>query len=181
MTKRTVTIYCGSHMGNRPAYSEFAAEFGHRLGREGFNMVYGGGKIGLMGITADAALSSGAHVTGIIPELFYNKGQGHEKLSSLILVKDMIERKRRLIDEGDAYVILPGGFGTLEELVDTADWVHLYNPSNPPIIVVNLFGLYDSLKALLNRMEEEGFIPENSWGNLHFVTTVDEIFGILKK
>ena len=145
---KTITVYCGSRPGKRKEYAQFAAEFGSRLGREGYAMLFGGGRLGLMGITADAALAAGATVTGIIPEVFVDKEQAHTGVSHLEVVKDMNVRKKKLIQLGDAYVILPGGFGTLEEFADTADWIHIYQQSNRPVIVANICGLYDPLKPL---------------------------------
>ena len=165
---KTITVYCGSRPGKRKEYAQFAAEFGSRLGREGYAMLFGGGRLGLMGITADAALAAGAMVTGIIPEVFVDKEQAHTGVSHLEVVKDMNVRKKKLIQLGDAYVILPGGFGTLEEFADTADWIHIYQQSNRPVIVANICGLYDPLKTLIRTYMEEGFMDRDEWSNLHF-------------
>lgn len=178
---KTITVYCGSRPGKRKEYAQFAAEFGSRLGREGYAMLFGGGRLGLMGITADAALAAGATVTGIIPEVFVDKEQAHTGVSHLEVVKDMIVRKKKLIQLGDAFVILPGGFGTLEEFADTADWIHIYQQSNRPVIVANICGLYDPLKTLIRTYMEEGFMDRDEWSSLHFCTTSDQIFSILRE
>ena len=117
----TVTVYCGSHKGLSPTYTSFAQNFGTQLGKSGYRVAYGGGQLGLMGIIANAALDAGAHVTGIIPKVFVETEQAHYGVSRLEIVEDMFTRKKKLIEIGDAFVILPGGIGTLEEFVDTAD------------------------------------------------------------
>ena len=115
MTYKNVVVYCGSHFGNDPAYAAFAGELGEALGKNHFHMIYGGGTVGLMGICADAAMAAGGEVTGIIPEVFIAKEQAHRGLTALIEVPDMTVRKQRMIEMGDAFIILPGGIGTLEE------------------------------------------------------------------
>lgn len=127
MTYKNVVVYCGSHFGNDPAYAAFAGELGEALGKNHFRMIYGGGTVGLMGICADAAMATGGEVTGIIPEVFIAKEQAHRGLTALIEVPDMTVRKQRMIEMGDAFIILPGGIGTLEELADTANQ-HVHIP-----------------------------------------------------
>lgn len=134
MSYEHIVVYCGSHFGNDPAYAAFAGELGEALGKNHFHMIYGGGTVGLMGICADAAMAAGGKVTGVIPEVFIAKEQAHRGLTELIEVPDMTIRKQKMISLGDAFLILPGGIGTLEELADTANQRHIYGDplAQPP-------------------------------------------------
>lgn len=182
MTYKNVVVYCGSHFGNDPAYAAFAGELGEALGKNHFRMIYGGGTVGLMGICADAAMAAGGEVTGVIPEVFIAKEQAHRGLTALIEVADMTVRKQRMIEMGDAFIILPGGIGTLEELADTANQRHIYGDpfAQPPIIICNIEHIYDGLLAQIKAWEEAGFIEPSEWGNLHVAETMEEVMGILK-
>ncbi|MGP1542531.1 MAG: TIGR00730 family Rossman fold protein [Dialister pneumosintes] len=175
----TVTVYCGSHKGLSPTYTSFAQNFGTQLGKSGYRVAYGGGQLGLMGIIANAALDAGSHVTGIIPKVFVETEQAHYGVSRLEIVEDMFTRKKKLIEIGDAFVILPGGIGTLEEFVDTADWVHIYESIQKPIIIANVSGLFDPLKTLLDSLAQSGFITKKDWDNIHFCSSMTNIFSIL--
>lgn len=180
---KNIVIYCGSHYGNNPEYPSFAGRLGEALGKGHFRMIYGGGSIGLMGIAADACMSAGGHVTGIIPEVFISREQAHRGITELIEVKDMAERKKRLMDAGDAFIILPGGIGTMEELMDTISHYKIYNaPSDrPPVIIMNLDGLYDPLKTLLQNLTAQGFMEEEDLTPIHFCTTLEEVMDLLSK
>ena len=182
MSYQHIVVYCGSHFGNNPAYASFAGQLGEALGKSGFHMIYGGGTVGLMGICADAAMAAGGKVTGVIPEVFIAKEQAHRGITELIEVENMTIRKQKMIAMGDAFVILPGGFGTLEELADTANQNHIYGDKDlqPPIIIVNIDGIYDALKQQMKAWREAGFIEAGDWGNIHFCQTLDEVMELLK-
>ncbi len=182
MSYQNIVVYCGSHFGNNPSYAAFAGELGEALGKGGFHMIYGGGTVGLMGITADAAMAAGGQVTGVIPEVFIAKEQAHRGITKLLEVENMTIRKQKMIDMGDAFIILPGGLGTLEELADTANHYHIYNDENhqPPIIIVNLDGIYDGLIAQMKAWEDAGFIEKDDWRNIHFCQDLEEVMDILQ-
>lgn len=141
---KNVSVYCGSRYGINPAHTAFAGMAGELLAKNGYTMIYGGGSVGLMGIAADAALAAGGKVVGIIPEVFIAAEQAHRLITELIEVPDLMARKRKMIEAGDAFLILPGGFGTLEEFADTAVHYHIYTEetNRPPIIIANIVGKY---------------------------------------
>ncbi len=178
-----IVVYCGSHFGNNPAYASFAGQLGEALGKGGFHMIYGGGTVGLMGICADAAMAAGGKVTGIIPEVFIAKEQAHRGITELIEVENMTIRKQKMMEMGDAFIVLPGGFGTLEELADTANHYHIYGDPihQPPILIVNLEGIYDGLEAQMQAWDEAGFIEPSEWGNIHFCHSLDEVMGVISQ
>ena len=182
MMYKNVVVYCGSRFGVNPAYASFAGQLGEALGRGGFHMVYGGGTVGLMGICADAAMAAGGTVTGVIPEVFIAKEQAHRGLTELLEVPDMTVRKRKMLELGDAFVVLPGGFGTLEELAETANHYHIYgDPAHqPPIIIVNIEGIYDGLLRQLTAWGEEEFADMEEWKNIHVCQSLGEVMGILR-
>lgn len=148
---KNVAVYCGSRYGINPAHTAFAGMAGELLAKNGYTMIYGGGSVGLMGIAADAALAAGGKVVGIIPEVFIAAEQAHRLITELIEVPDLMARKRKMIEAGDAFLILPGGFGTLEEFADTAVHYHIYTEetNRPPIIIANIEGIYDPLARFL--------------------------------
>ena len=157
---RSVCVYCGSNAGSRPAYAERAAELGTRLAREGLALVYGGGNVGLMGIVADAALAAGGEVVGVIPEQLVNWEVAHRGLTRLEVVADMHTRKMRMFDLSDAFIALPGGFGTLDELFEMLTWRQL-GLGDRPCAFLDVDGFYAPLMGMLDRMVAERFLhPE---------------------
>ncbi len=174
-------MYCGSHYGINPAYAAFAGMTGELLGKNKYTMVYGGGSIGLMGVAADAAMAAGGKVIGIIPEIFITAEQAHRHISSLVEVPDMATRKKKMIEMGDAFIVLPGGFGTLEELADTANFFHIYKDENvrPPIIIANIEGIYDPLQQLFENWKSAEFIHPEEWKNIHFIRSFHELLPLL--
>ncbi|WP_133479853.1 TIGR00730 family Rossman fold protein [Cognatilysobacter segetis] len=157
---RTVCVYCGSNAGNRPVYAERAAALGTLLAREGIAVVYGGGNVGLMGIVADAALAAGGEVIGVIPEQLVNWEVAHRGLTKLEVVADMHSRKMRMFDLSDAFVALPGGFGTLDEMFEMLTWRQL-GLGDRPCAFLDVEGFWTPLMAMLDRMVGERFLhPE---------------------
>ncbi|GIL03190.1 MAG: cytokinin riboside 5'-monophosphate phosphoribohydrolase [Alphaproteobacteria bacterium] len=157
---RSVCVYCGSQNGTSSAYREAGRALGRALARAGIGLVYGGGAKGIMGALADGALSAGGRVTGIIPRFLVAKeanGQSLERLSETVLTDDMHQRKHAMFDRSDAFVALPGGIGTLEEIVEIMTWAQLARHTKP-IALVNVGGFWDPLLALLDHMGAEGFI-----------------------
>jgi uncharacterized protein (TIGR00730 family) len=156
---QSVCVYCGSSNGARPLYAEAARAFGGALVDAGLTLVYGGGKVGLMGTIADAVMTGGGRATGVIPELLVNKEVGHDGLTELHVVPDMHQRKKMMADLADAFVALPGGAGTLEELFEVFTWAQL-GYHQKPVALLNIDGYYDPLIALLRHTVQEGFMRQ---------------------
>ena len=157
---RSVCVYCGSGPGTEPAYLEAAREFGRLLAADGVGLVYGGGSRGLMGAVATSVLDHGGHVTGIIPEFLESREHTLRRAQEVIVTPDMHVRKQTMFDKADAFVALPGGIGTLEELVEQLTWAQL-GRHKKPILIVNVAGFWDPLCVLLEHMRRTQFIrPE---------------------
>jgi uncharacterized protein (TIGR00730 family) len=160
---RRVCVFCGSNPGRRPEYAEAAREMGRVLVDRGIGLVYGGGKVGLMGIVADTVLAGGGEVVGVIPEALMAREVGHLGLTELHVVRTMHERKALMADRADAFVAMPGGFGTFEEFCEVLTWSQLgFHPK--PCGLLNVAGYYDPLLALFDRGVDEGFIPPGHRG-----------------
>jgi uncharacterized protein (TIGR00730 family) len=155
----SVCVYCGSRFGASPAFLEAAQALGQAIAKRGWRLVYGGGNVGLMGATADAALAAGGHVVGVIPERLMNREVGHRGLTKLHVVQTMHERKRLMAELADAFIALPGGIGTLEELFEVWTWRHL-GYHDQPMGLLNVGGFYDPLLAFMNHTREAGFIDD---------------------
>jgi len=174
---KSVCIYCGSSPGNRPEYAEAARAMGRLLAERGLALVYGGGKVGLMGIVADAVLAHGGTAIGIIPEALMQKEVGHRGLSELHVVRNMHERKQMMADRADAFVAMPGGVGTFEELFETFTWLQLGYHAKP-VGLLNAAGFYDGMRGFLQHAVDEGFLKQVHNDLLHVDTTPE---GILDK
>jgi len=157
MTLGRVCVYCASSRRSDAAYYEAARSLGRSLAQRGVAIVYGGGAVGSMGALADAALAEGGTVIGVLPRFMYDLEWGHTRLTELRLVGDLHERKRLMIEEVDAIVALPGGSGTLEELMEAITWKRL-GLHGHPIVLVNVRGFFDPLTALLERCIAEHFM-----------------------
>lgn len=157
---RSVTAYTGSATGFDPVYSEAVRRLGVAFAQRGIGLVYGGGKVGLMGVLADAVMTGGGTVTGVMPRALVDAEIAHDGLSDLEIVQDMHQRKHRMAEVGDAFVALPGGAGTLEELFESWTWQHL-GLHTKPVALYNVNGFWNPLLDLLDHMVEEGFLrPE---------------------
>ena len=156
-TVRNICVYCGSGLGEHPAYREAARTLGAELGRNGIGLVYGGGSLGLMGEVARATLDAGGSVTGIIPDFLTRREKMMRDVDDLIVTEDMHERKRLMFERSDAFVALPGGIGTLEELVEQLTWVQL-GRHDKPVVVANIENFWDPFLSLLTHMKGESFI-----------------------
>lgn len=152
-----VCIFCGSSSGNNPIYSEQARALAVALVNSNCSLVYGGGNIGLMGTLADEVLSHGGKVIGVIPDFLMQKELGHPGISQLEIVTSMHERKKRMADLSDAFVALPGGWGTLDELAEILTWQQL-NLISKPIGLLNVNNYFDPLLIQMNKMVTEGFL-----------------------
>lgn len=159
---RSVCVYCGSSAGDDPIYVTAARELGQILAREKISLVYGGGGIGLMGAVAHAAMDAGGEVTGVIPEFLVARERAFEGARDVVVTRDMHERKRKMFERADAFIALPGGIGTLEELIEQLSWLQL-GQHRKPVLAVNLNGFWDPLLALLSHLEARGFIRPRSF------------------
>jgi len=158
---RRICVFCGSSLGSRPEYRAAAEELGAELARSDIGLVYGGTHVGLMGVLADAVLAAGGEAVGVIPERLMGREVGHKGLTKLHVVRSMHERKALMADLSDAFVALPGGFGTLEEFCEVVTWVQLGLHAKP-CGILNVMGYYSPLLAMLDHAVEERFLkPEN--------------------
>jgi hypothetical protein len=154
---KSICVYCASGSGTNPAFVEAARAFGRILAENGIRLVYGGGSVGLMGTLADAVLDHGGAVTGVIPDFLVNREHMLVRAQERIITRDMHERKRVMFERADAFVALPGGVGTLEELVEQLTWAQL-GRHKKPILILNVQGFWDPLCVLLDQMEKLEFI-----------------------
>src|ERR1700733_6903243 len=156
---RRICVFCGSNAGVRPAYREAAQTVGRLLCRRGVELVYGGGHVGLMGMVADACLTDGGRVIGVIPQALADKEVAHSGLTELRIVKSMHERKAVMAELSDAFLALPGGYGTWDELFEALTWSQL-GIQNKVCGLLNVNGYYDSIIAMVDRAAAEGFIRD---------------------
>jgi uncharacterized protein (TIGR00730 family) len=156
-TIQSICVYCGSGPGKNPAFVEAAKSFGRILAENGIRLVYGGGSVGLMGALAESVLAHGGAVTGVIPDFLVNREHMLVSVQERIITRDMHERKRVMFERADAFVALPGGVGTLEELVEQMTWAQL-GRHKKPILILNVARFWDPLVALLDQMEDLQFI-----------------------
>ena len=154
---RRICVFCGSQVGGQPLYAAAATAVGTLLALRGIGLVYGGGKVGLMGVLADAALAAGGEVIGVIPERLMNRELGHGGVTDLRVVDSMHERKAMMSDLSDAFIALPGGYGTFEEFFEVVTWMQLGIHAKP-CGLLNVGGYYDMLLALLDHAAGESFI-----------------------
>ena len=157
MSKVSLCVYCGSRPGELPAYAEAARAVGHEIGRRGWQLVYGGGRAGLMGVVADAALEAGASVVGVIPQSLMSRELGHIGLTELHVVDTMHQRKTLMAERSDVFLALPGGIGTFEELFEVWTWRQL-GYHDKPIGLLNVAGYYGALLGFLAHSEAQGFM-----------------------
>lgn len=154
---KRICVFCGSSAGNRPEYARAAAQVGAMLAERGIGLVYGGGRVGLMGVVADTVMAAGGEVIGVIPEALLRREVGHEGLSELQVVGSMHERKARMADLSDGFIALPGGYGTLEEFFEVLTWSQLgIHPK--PCGLLNVHGFYDPLLAMADLAVREEFV-----------------------
>src|SRR5579875_3986438 len=171
-TMRSVAVFCAAANGARPDYRAAAEELGRALAERGLGLIYGGAKVGLMGAVADATLAAGGRVVGVIPHVLVDKEIAHDGLSELHVVDTMHTRKRLMGEKADAFVTLPGGFGTFEELFEVLAWQTLKLHAKP-VVLLNVAGFYDRMLAFLQVCEEEGMLRGNRQ-RLLVAKTVDE-------
>ena len=173
-----VAVFCGSNTGRNDAYRDAAGRLGRTLAERGIELVYGGGKVGLMGVLADAALAAGGRVTGVMPQHLVDREVAHRGLSELRVVADMHERKATMAAASDAFIALPGGPGTMEEFFEAWVW-RLLGLHGKPIGLLNTAGYYDRLDAFFSQIVAEGFMAEDARRALVVEADVDRLLGRL--
>lgn len=171
---KTICVFCASSLGNDPVYTETAFELGKILAENKIDLIYGGAQVGLMGKIAEGCLSGNGKVIGIIPEFLKTKEIVHSNLSELITVKTMHERKAMMHDKSDAFIALPGGFGTMEELFEILTWAQL-NLHQKPVGVLNINGYYDALIQLVETMIAAGLLNEQYKGMLLISDSIEDL------
>jgi uncharacterized protein (TIGR00730 family) len=171
---KSICVYCGSGPGTNPAFVAAAREFGRILAENGIRLVYGGGSVGLMGELAKSVVDHRGAVTGIIPEFLTAREFMFQRAQEMIVTRDMHERKRLMFEYADAFVALPGGIGTLEELVEQMTWAQL-GRHKKPILIANIEGFWDPLCVLLDHMKQSAFIREGLTINLLVADRVEDI------
>lgn len=159
MELKSVCVFCGSRMGARPEYLEGARALGAELARRGLTLVYGGANVGLMGALADAALEQGGKVVGVLPQVLRDRELAHPRLTELHFVDSMHTRKAMMASRADAFIAMPGGIGTFEELFEITTWAQL-GMHHKPIGLLNVADFYEPLLTLMRRAVAEGFVPE---------------------
>jgi uncharacterized protein (TIGR00730 family) len=182
---QSICVYCGANPGGDRRYHETAESLGKAMAEAGIRLVYGGASIGLMGILAKTELANGGEAVGIIPQFLKDREVMLTEVSELIVTADMHERKRIMFERSDAFVALPGGIGTLEEVVEMITWAQL-DQHEKPILIANINGFWDPLIAQFERMENGGFLHKHFLGDnkalpVHFCGTCEEIIPTLQK
>src|SRR5580658_991646 len=173
-----VCVYCGSSPGTDPAFVEAARKLGKILAENSVRLVYGGGSVGLMGALAESVLEHGGEVVGIIPEFLTKRERPRRLAQELVVTRDMHERKRKMFERADAFVALPGGVGTLEELVEQLTWIQL-GRHKKPILIANIGGYWDPLLTLIEHMRAVQFVPPSLNIDLLIARDVEEILPTL--
>jgi len=170
----SLCVFCGARFGADPAMREVASRLGDLLAREGITLIYGGGGVGLMGVVANAALAGGAKVVGVIPKFLLRWEAGHPALSEIVVVDTMHERKLAMFERSEAFVVLPGGIGTLEEFFEVLSWRTL-GLHTKPIVIVDRNGYWQPLAALLRGVVDGGFAEPTHLDHVAFVSDLDQL------
>jgi uncharacterized protein (TIGR00730 family) len=176
---RRLCVYCGSSGNVDPRYRQAASELGTRLAGAGIGLVYGGGRVGLMGLLADAALAAGGEVIGIIPSRLRDAELAHAGATELVVVETMHDRKRAMAQRADAFAILPGGIGTLDEMFETLSWKQL-RLHDKPILLADIDGYWGPLRALLDHIVTKGFAGPGSRELVRVVPSIEALMAVLE-
>ncbi len=176
----SLCVYCGSGLGTNPAYEAAARILGHAMAESGVRLIYGGGSVGLMGTIARAVLDGGGSVTGIIPRFLQSRERPMTDLTELVVTEDMHQRKRLMFEGADAFVALPGGVGTLEELVEQMTWAQL-GRHEKPVLLANIAGFWDPLVRLLDEMRRVGFIRSDLEVSCVVASRAEDILPMLER
>src|SRR5690242_4282964 len=175
---KSICVYCGSARGRSPRYVAAAKELGEAMAERSIRLVYGGARIGMMGECADAVMKNGGEVIGVIPEHLQSTEVGHSGITELKVVESMHIRKKLMFDLSDAFAVLPGGFGTLDELFEIITW-RMLSLHTKPIVILNIDGYWDSLQDLFDHLIAAGFAREATRQHFSMVNSVGRLFDIL--
>lgn len=178
-TQPLIALYCGSRTGNKPIYRDKAIELAQHIATQGFGIVYGGASIGLMGQVADSVLEHGGEVVGVIPEFMLDYEIAHHRLTELHIVQTMHERKALMAERASAFIALPGGLGTFEEILEIATWGQL-NQHQKPMIIYNVNRFYDALITQLDHAVEEGFLPPQHRAKVIICENPEQISNVIR-
>ena len=176
---KNITVFCGSSFGSDDIFKKQATLLGQTLARQGIRLIYGGADVGLMGAVADGALNAGGKVTGVIPHFLQSKEIAHKQLTELILVETMHERKTKMNDLCEGVIVLPGGYGTLEEFFEMITWAQL-GLHQKPIGILNIDGFYDDLIRMVQTMVDKGFLKQINRDMLLVSNTIEELLGMMR-
>lgn len=171
---RSLCVFCGSRFGDSPAYREAGERLGAEMARAGVGLVYGGGRVGIMGAVADAVLAGGGRVVGVIPGFLKRREVGHSGIQELVETASMHERKQRMFDLSDGFVVLPGGIGTLDELVEILSWRQL-GLHDKPLVIVDVDGYWGRLQALFDAVVDHGFADRPVRGMYTVVARAEDV------
>lgn len=171
----TLCVYCGSSSGRHPEYAEQAKAFGTEMARRGIRLIYGGGNVGLMGVVADAVLAGGGLVTGVIPRQLVDREVAHKGLTELVVVDTMHQRKTRMFELAEAFVALPGGFGTMDEMFEMLTWAQL-GLHRCPCAFLDVRGYYRDLRTMVDHMVDERFVREAQRDSVWFGEDIPALF-----
>lgn len=174
----SLCVYCGSSRGANPGFMPLAKELGREMAERNIRLIYGGGRVGLMGACADGVMAHGGQVIGIIPQHLQDREIGHSGLTELKVVDNMHTRKRMMFDLSDAFCVLPGGLGTLEELFEVVTWRQL-GMHDKPIVVLNLDGYWDKLVGMIDGIIDDGFAQPAARQYFSVVNSIGRLFDIL--
>ena len=177
-----ITVYCGAHYGRDPEFAERARELGAWMAENGHRLVYGAGDVGTMGVIANAVLDNGGEVVGVTPDFFVFAEEIHDKLTELEVVPDLPERRSRMIQLGEAFIALPGGTGTLDEITEVITLTRLgrLGETIRPVMLYNINGFYDHLLSFFDRVADEEFFGRKDRENIHEVRSIEDIEEILR-
>lgn len=176
---KSICVFCGSAFGQRVVYQEAAAELGRTLAGQQLSLVWGGGKVGLMGVIADAVLAAGGQTVGVIPGFMVEKELAHPESTELIEVDSMHTRKAVMAERADGFIALPGGFGTLDELFEILTWAQLHIHAKP-IGLLNIAGYFDPLLAWVKHAAQEGFVRSSHMNMFHVADTPEALLEVMR-
>ena len=176
---KSITVFCGSSFGSEEIYKEQAVLLGQTLAKQNIQLIYGGANVGLMGAVADGVLQEGGKAIGVLPHFLQSKEIAHQDLTELILVETMHERKTKMNDLCDGVIVLPGGYGTLEEFFEMITWAQL-GLHKKPIAILNINGFYDDLIKLVQNMVDKGFLKQINQEMLLVSDSIDELLEKMK-
>lgn len=177
MANKRVCVFCGANRGNDPAFSSAASELGSTLARQGHGLVYGGGRVGLMGVVADAALGAGGEVVGFIPQSLVDREVAHRSLTELVVTDSMHARKAAMADRADGFIAMPGGYGTLDEVLEILTWNQI-GVISKPVAFLDVNGYFASLFTFFDEAVTDGLVNPEHRAIAHRVSTVAEAIAV---